>query len=272
MTSLGPHILIYGPIEATIEQISSGGTITYLHHDQQGSTRLLTGSTGTVTGKCTYGAYGTPTCEGTTTTPLGYDGQYTNGDTGLIYLRARTHDPATARFLTVDPMVATTRAPYSYGGDGPLNLGDPTGFEALPVPIEGPGGLTLCADPVTAALCVAAGGYAIKGEAEALYNSIAGEEGANDEGEAELKREETARRNCGEISPNFNPAESPGEDWEWRGKGPVGSKEGAWYNPETEESLHPDLANPAHEPHYDYTAPDGSQWRIYPDGRIEPKS
>ena len=57
--------------------------MTYLHHDQAGSTRLLTGSTGTVTGKCTYSAYGTPTCEGTATTPLGYDGQYTSSDTGL---------------------------------------------------------------------------------------------------------------------------------------------------------------------------------------------
>jgi hypothetical protein len=70
-----------------VEQINnSTGTVTYLHHDQAGSTRLLTGSTGTVTGKCTYGAYGTPTCEGTTTTPLGYDAQYTSTDTRLIYM------------------------------------------------------------------------------------------------------------------------------------------------------------------------------------------
>ncbi len=44
-----------------VEQISSGGTVTYLHPDQAGSTRLLTGSSGTVTEKCTYSAYGTPT-------------------------------------------------------------------------------------------------------------------------------------------------------------------------------------------------------------------
>jgi hypothetical protein len=76
------------------EQINnSTGTVEYMHHDQQGSTRLLTGSTGTVTGKCTYGAYGTPTCEGTATTPLGYDAQYTSTDTGLIYMRNRVYDP-----------------------------------------------------------------------------------------------------------------------------------------------------------------------------------
>lgn len=77
---------MYGPPKTSVEQINTSiGTVTYLHHDQAGSTRLLTGSTGTVTGKCTYSAYGTPTCEGTATTPLGYDAQYTNSDTGLIY-------------------------------------------------------------------------------------------------------------------------------------------------------------------------------------------
>jgi RHS repeat-associated protein len=119
---------IYGPNGMPIEQISSGGTVTYLHHDQAGSTRLLTGSTGTVTGKCTYSAYGTPTCEGATTTPLGYDAQYTNSDAGLVYLRNRVYDPATAQFLSEDPLVPTTRAPYNYASDNPVNGGDPTGL------------------------------------------------------------------------------------------------------------------------------------------------
>jgi RHS repeat-associated protein len=123
----GTNSYIYGPGGIPIEQISSGGTVTYLHHDQSGSTRLVTGSTGTVTGKCTYSAYGAPTCEGTTTTPLGYDAQYTSTDTGLIYMRARTYDPTTAQFLTIDPLEAITTEPYSYANDNPLNHADPTG-------------------------------------------------------------------------------------------------------------------------------------------------
>jgi hypothetical protein len=96
---------VYGLNNLPIEQVNnSTGTVSYPHHDQAGSTRLITGSTGTVTGKCTYAAYGTPTCEGTATTPLGYDGQYTNSDTGLI------------------PPI--TRAPYSYADDNPLNDSD----------------------------------------------------------------------------------------------------------------------------------------------------
>jgi len=115
--------------ENIFEQINNTtGTVLYLHHDQQGSTRLLTGSTGTVTGKCSYSAYGTPTCEGSSTTPLGFDGQYTSSDTGLIYMRARVYDPATAQFLSRDPLAAETGAPYSYAGDNPLTYGDPSGL------------------------------------------------------------------------------------------------------------------------------------------------
>jgi RHS repeat-associated protein len=113
----------------TVEQISSAGTVTYLHHDQQGSTRLLTGSTGTVTGSTTFDAYGNKTgSTGTSTTPLGYDGQYTSSDTGLIHLRARVYDPATAQFLTVDAVVSLTGAPYTYAHDNPLNESDPAGL------------------------------------------------------------------------------------------------------------------------------------------------
>jgi RHS repeat-associated protein len=151
---------IYGPGGLPVEQISSGGTITYLHHDQQGSTRLLTGSTGTVTGSTTFDAYGNKTgSTGTSTTPLGYDGQYTSSDTGLIYMRARTYDPATAQFLTRDPLSGGTSmlaqatadqyvaaamrsasggsGPYVYGSDNPLNDYDPTGLFTFGICVHG---------------------------------------------------------------------------------------------------------------------------------------
>ncbi len=123
---------VYGPAEMSVEQINNTtGAVEYLHHDQQGSTRLLTGSTGKTEGSYSYSAYGTPEHTGTATTPLGYDAQYTSADTGLIYMRARVYDPATAQFLTVDPEVGTTRAPYNYAGDNPLNEADPSGRESL---------------------------------------------------------------------------------------------------------------------------------------------
>ncbi|HEU0249463.1 MAG TPA: RHS repeat-associated core domain-containing protein [Solirubrobacteraceae bacterium] len=120
---------IYGPSGIPVEQISSSGTVLYLHHDQQGSTRLLTGTTGKNEGAYTYGPYGaTEGHTGTAVTPLGYDGQYRNEDTGFIYLRAREYDPASDQFLEVDPDVAETHQRYSYADDSPLNAGDPSGL------------------------------------------------------------------------------------------------------------------------------------------------
>ena len=130
MLNDGTNSYIYGPGGLPVEQINnSTSTVLYLHHDQQGSTRLLTGSTGKTEATYTYDAYGNVIGKtGTTTSPLGYDGQYTNTDTGLIYLRTRVYDPATANFLTVDPINEITRTPYGYANDDPLSLGDATGM------------------------------------------------------------------------------------------------------------------------------------------------
>jgi RHS repeat-associated protein len=125
----GQNSYIYGPNGIPIEQINSEGKALYLHHDQQGSTRLLTGSTGIAEGSMTYDPYGNLIANsGTKTTPLGYDGQYTNSDTGLVYLRAREYNPAIDQFLSVDPLKAITEEPYSYVGDNPVNNVDPSGL------------------------------------------------------------------------------------------------------------------------------------------------
>lgn len=254
-----------------VEQINnSTGTVSYLHHDQAGSTRLLTGSTGTVTGKCSYSAYGTPTCEGATTTPLGYDAQYTSTDTGLIYLRNRVYDPATAQFLSVDPAEAISRAPYNYADDNPLNYGDSVGLLWTPLAGGAGGADVACGatfeipgvDVGTCGAAAVATGVAAVGAAIGVVTASEGEEGG--EGEAELKKKEAEREGCG------NPSQSPGSKFEWKGKGEPGSEEGSWFDPETREYLRPDLES-SHGPHYDYRAPDQSRYRIYPDGRIEPK-
>ncbi len=43
-------------------------------------------------------------------------------------MRAWVYDPSTAQFLSVDPLVGLTRAPYNYTEDNPLNASDPTGL------------------------------------------------------------------------------------------------------------------------------------------------
>jgi RHS repeat-associated protein len=98
--------------------------------DLVGSTRLITSSTGSVVGVNTYSEYGTLTSStGTASSVIGYSGNWTDPDTGLVYLRARDYDPATAQFLTVDPLVDQTRQPYAYVADNPLTQTDPSGCD-----------------------------------------------------------------------------------------------------------------------------------------------
>jgi RHS repeat-associated protein len=121
---------LYGPGELPVEQIS-GTTSDWLHHDQQGSTRLITDATGASVATFTYDPYGTITHRtGPVTTPLLFSGQYQDSESGMYYLRARYYSPSTAQFVALDPLVATTRNPYGYGSGNPLNISDPSGTDA----------------------------------------------------------------------------------------------------------------------------------------------
>ncbi len=69
---------------------------------------------------------------------------------------------------------------------------------------------------------------------------------------------------------SFDPfASPPGVGWVWKGH----PEKGAWHNPDTRESIRPDLNHaPPIGPHVDYRDPNKNDWRIFPDGRREPKS
>jgi RHS repeat-associated protein len=152
LLSDGADSFIYGPGGLPVEQIDGEEHVLYLHHDEQGSTRLLTGPTGTVKGANTFDPYGKLEAHtGSASTRLGYAGQYTDPDSGLIYLRARTYDPATAQFLSPDPLGNGIREAYAYGADDPVNEVDTSGRDAIPLPVEG-----CVAGPEAAAACAAA--------------------------------------------------------------------------------------------------------------------
>jgi RHS repeat-associated protein len=129
LLSDGTNSYIYGPDDLPIEQITTAGTPTYLQHDQQGSTTLLTNSAGTPVAVYVYTPYGTTSIfAGTVATPLRYDGQYQDNESGLYYLRARYYNPATGQFTTRDPLEASTGQPYEYANDNPLSYADPPGL------------------------------------------------------------------------------------------------------------------------------------------------
>src|SRR5439155_8736534 len=60
--------------------------VAYYHHDQLGSTRLLTDSIGGIRGSYTYDPYGNLTSTTALSVPLLFGGQYRDGESGLYYL------------------------------------------------------------------------------------------------------------------------------------------------------------------------------------------
>jgi len=125
----GNDYYVYGPGGLPIAQITSGSA-TYLHHDQLGSTRILTNTSGTVVGTYRYGPNGAFwKFTGTQGTQLGFAGQYRmHSENQLIYLRARVYDPVTAQFLSPDPMAGVSGETYAYAAANPVNLTDSFGL------------------------------------------------------------------------------------------------------------------------------------------------
>ena len=128
-TSSNTTSYIYGPDGLPIEQITPGGAVLYYSHDQLGSTRLITDTSAVTKATYTYDPYGNITSSSVSVpNPLQYDGQYTDAETGLIYLRNRYYDPTTAQFLTQDPAISTSSSPYAYVAGNPLNATDLAGL------------------------------------------------------------------------------------------------------------------------------------------------
>lgn len=119
-----------------LEQVV-GSTAYFYHVDQLGSVRSITSVSGAPQQTYSYDPYGnTLITTGSLVQPFQFAGQYRDSESGLYYLRARYYDPATGQFISRDPAVATTRQPYSYTYDNPLNVTDPTGL--------GPEGFAAC--------------------------------------------------------------------------------------------------------------------------------
>ena len=134
MLTDGTNAYLYGPSSTPFEQVDlaadTAASCTFLVADAQGSVRLQVSDYGAVLGTVTYDANGNPSVTtGILTTPVGYDGQWADPDTSLVYLRARWYDPSTAQFISVDPLVASTLQAYEFADENPLNWYDPSGMK-----------------------------------------------------------------------------------------------------------------------------------------------
>ncbi|MEA2635502.1 MAG: hypothetical protein QOH92_2269 [Chloroflexota bacterium] len=124
----GATAYVYGPGGLPLEQIN-GSSALWLHHDQLGSTRLVSDSSGTSQATYAFDAYGNQTSgTGSIPNPFLFAGQYRDGESGWYYLRSRYYDDATGQFISRDPLTGTTRQPYSYVSGNPLSATDPSGL------------------------------------------------------------------------------------------------------------------------------------------------
>jgi RHS repeat-associated protein len=103
--------------------------------DGLGHTRLLLDSSGNITDRYSYDAWGNPIEQvGTTFNPFRWNAAYGYEWTpaiSLYHVGAREYDPRTARWLQRDPIDASSGDPnlYRYAGNDPINQVDPDGTD-----------------------------------------------------------------------------------------------------------------------------------------------
>jgi RHS repeat-associated protein len=128
MDSTNAYVYVNG--SSPSEQVNiSTGSVVYLVKDQIGSIRGIVNSAGSLSSTTSYDAWGNPETAGglTSVTPFSFAGGYTD-PTGIIYLVNRYYSPTTGQFISVDPEIAQTLAPYGYADGNPITNTDPTGL------------------------------------------------------------------------------------------------------------------------------------------------
>jgi len=168
---------IYGPRGQAIEQTAtaSAGTVpTYFYRDWYGSVRYLLSRTGNVLGSYTYSPYGSTLSHVGSSTPLQWQGQYTDAETGLIYLRARYYDSSSGQFITVDPAVTATQSAYTYAAGDPLDRVDPLGLSWWSTAVTVLAVVAVVSVVVATGGAAIAGGIAIMGAETGLGATVAG--------------------------------------------------------------------------------------------------
>jgi RHS repeat-associated protein len=111
--------------------VDSAGTLSYILTDHLGQPQKMLNAAGAVTWHRVAGVYGDTVSQPAGTTaanPLRFPGQQHDAVTGLHYNYFRDYDPATGRYLEVDPIgLAGGVNPYAYVGSNPVGRVDPKG-------------------------------------------------------------------------------------------------------------------------------------------------
>jgi RHS repeat-associated protein len=260
----------------------------FYHLDPLGSVRAITDATGTTITRHDYLAFGEDPAP-MTSDPIRFTGKELDAETGLQYFGARYVRNAAGRFTSPDPLMDSEDGildpqrwnRYAYVSNKPLQFVDPDGRAQVqavavlaPAAATGPVGAVLIggAAVVMTGVMIYENREAIGRSISDFFGSITDALGLNSKAEGGDKTGAYAGTPSVKY-PGSDPTKAP-EGYEWRGRpgSKPGDKEGGYYNPQTKESLRPDLdhATPI-GPHWDYIDANGKGWRVFPDGRKEPK-
>lgn len=141
-------------VDATV-----GGRTIALNDQHDDLSGLFTSGGTTLTGSSTYSPWGQVNGSTGTTVQIGYQGQWTDPQSGQVNMGSRFYQPSTGSFTGADTYkgaqggkAAASDNLYAYGDDNPVTVTDPTGH----APSNGSGGGDITASEVAGAAARAA--------------------------------------------------------------------------------------------------------------------
>ena len=132
---------LYGlAVDQLLARTDSGGATAWYLADKLGTVRDIANSLGTVIDHLSYDSYGSPLSESSPANGdrFKFTGREYDAAAGLYDYRARVYLAAAGRFATQDPkgFAAGDANLYRYVRDEPTNATDPSGRDALGLPLD----------------------------------------------------------------------------------------------------------------------------------------
>lgn len=108
--------------------VKNGGRVQNFVYDKNGRLISETDTADNSAISYTYDAFGNENSDNTDdSNSFGYNGEYLDRETGLIYLRARYYDPSIGRFISEDPIKDGSNW-YVFCNNNPVTFIDPSGM------------------------------------------------------------------------------------------------------------------------------------------------